>query len=151
MFPAGRVSSASACYGERAWGYLEGDTLMIVGNRLGVILAIVILLSGGLVAACGGGDDDDDGGSDGGDANPTAEAAQALFVEVGCAECHGENGEGDGENQRTNVQGTRMIIGQFETRVRNGRGSAMPGYTEEQISAEEIVLLHEWLSSMEPS
>ena len=123
---------------------------MFVGNRLGVLLVILILLGGGLAAACGGGDDDDDS-DDGGADDPAAAAAQALYTEVGCAECHGEGGEGDGENPRTNLVGTTMIIGQFRTRVRNGRGSAKPPFTEEQISDEEIEQLHEWLSGMDPA
>ena len=134
------------------WGYLEGDTWMIAVNRLGVILAIVILLAGGLAAACGGGNDDDDddgGGGNGGGSEPTTAAAQELFVEVGCAECHGENGEGDGENPRTNLVGTQLIFGQFRVRVRNGRGSAKPPITDEQVTNEQLELLHEWLSSME--
>jgi mono/diheme cytochrome c family protein len=40
-----------------------------------------------------------------------------------------------------------MIIQQFETRVRNGRGDSMPGYTVEQISDEQINELWEWLRS----
>ena len=122
---------------------------MIARSRLGVFLAIFILLSGGLVAACGGGDDDDDGGNGGAD-DPAAAAAQVLFVEVGCAECHGEDAAGDGVNPRTNLVGTSMIIGQFRTRVRNGRGAAKPPFTEEQISDEEIEQLHEWLTSLDP-
>jgi mono/diheme cytochrome c family protein len=111
-----------------------------------MLLAVVILLVGGLAAACGGGDDDDDNGggnSDGGD--PVAAEAQMIYTETGCAECHGESGEGDGVNQRTVLTGTRMIIGQFRTRIRNGRGAAMPGYTEEQITDEQIELLWDWL------
>lgn len=132
-----------------AIGDLKGEMRMIARSRLGVFLAMVILLSGGLVAACGGDDDDDDGGNGGAD-DPSAAAAQALFVDVGCAECHGENGEGDGVNARTNLVGTSMIISQFRTRVRNGRGSAKPPFSEDQISDEEIEQLHEWLSSMDP-
>ena len=123
---------------------------MIARSRLGVFLAILILLSGGLAAACGGGDDDDDDGGNGGADDPAAIAAQALFVEVGCAVCHGENAEGDGVNLRTSIAGTPMIIGQFRTRVRNGRGSAMPAHTEDQISDEEIEQLHDWLTSLDP-
>ena len=123
---------------------------MIFGKRLGIVLAILLLLGSGLTAACGGGDDDDDGAGAGAE-DPSAVAAQALFVEVGCAECHGENGEGDGVNTRTNLVGTRMIIGQFRTRVRNGKGSAKPPFSEEQISDEQIEQLHDWLNSMEPA
>ncbi|CAN5698039.1 hypothetical protein BH23CHL2_BH23CHL2_09750 [soil metagenome] len=116
---------------------------MIAGNRLGVFLAILILLTGGLVAACGNGDDDDGGEANADD--PAAAEAQMLFVETGCAECHGENGEGDGENPRTEIMGTRMIIQQFRQRVRNGRGAAMPGYGEDQLTDEQIEQLWEWL------
>jgi mono/diheme cytochrome c family protein len=122
--------------------YLEGDRGMAAGSRVGALLVVLVLLVGGLAVACGGGDDDDDGG---GDEDPAAVEAQALFVETGCAECHGENGEGDGENARTVVMGTRMIIQQFEARVRNGRGSAMPGYGEDQLTEEQIDMLWEWL------
>jgi mono/diheme cytochrome c family protein len=117
---------------------------MTVGGRLGMGLAVLILLVGGFAAACGDDDDDDGGGAGDGDDAAVAEA-QTLYVETGCAECHGENGEGDGVNARTVLSGTRMIIGQFRTRVRNGRGAAMPGYTEEQITDEQIELLWTWL------
>jgi len=116
---------------------------MLAWSRLGVLLIVAVMLAGAL-AACGGGGDDDDGGSDGAD-EAVASEAQAFFVEAGCAECHGENGEGDGQNPRTEVRGTRMIIQAFRQRVRNGRGEAMPGYTEEQVSEEQLMMLWEWL------
>jgi mono/diheme cytochrome c family protein len=97
-----------------------------------------------LAAACGGGGgggDDDDGGA----GDPADEAAKALFAAKGCADCHGPDGEGDGQNPRSVVQDTRMIIQQFTQRVRNGRGSAMPAFTPEQITDAEIIQLHEWL------
>ena len=102
------------------------------------LLAISLLL-----ASCGGGDtatgsqnDESDGGE------PVVEAL-AIFIEVGCAECHGEQGEGvDGKG--ASLQGTRMIYNAFETRVRNGRGQQMPAFSEDEISAEEISILHEW-------
>lgn len=118
---------------------------MFTGHRLGVILALFVLLAGGLIVACGGDDDDDDGGGGADTEDPAAVEAQMLFVEVGCAECHGENGEGDGENPRTVVMDTRMIIQQFEARVRNGRGAAMPGYGEDQLTDAQIEQLWEWL------
>jgi mono/diheme cytochrome c family protein len=97
------------------------------------------------LVACGG-SDADNGSNDtsGGDAPSAANEAQSIFIEQGCAECHGEQGEGSGE-PRTEIAGTRMIIQAFTTRVRNGRGAAMPGYSEEQVSDEEIELLHDWL------
>ncbi len=116
---------------------------MMTGRRLGILLAMLILLTGGVAAACGGGDDDDGGSGDADD--PAAVEAQTIFVDTGCAECHGENGEGDGENPRTVIEGTRMIIQQFRARVRNGKGAAMPSYTEEQITDEQIEMLWEWL------
>src|SRR5690606_18682320 len=116
---------------------------MLAGSRVGVLLVILIFLLGGLAAACGGGDDDDDG-ADAAD-DPAASEAQALFVETGCAECHGESGEGDGADTKTEIRGTRMIIQAFKQRVRNGRGAAMPGYSEEQLTEEQVELLWEWL------
>jgi mono/diheme cytochrome c family protein len=105
----------------------------------------VLLVALAVLSACGGGSDDGgNGGEDGGNGD-TGNAAQQLFVQVGCAECHGDQGQGDGTNRRTEIAGTRMILMQFEARVRNGRGSAMPGYTPEQITDEQINELWEWL------
>ena len=101
-----------------------------------------------VLVACGGGSEPENGGRDSGDdaASPAGDA-QAIFIEQGCAECHGEQGEGiDGEPE-TVVAGTNMIEQQFTVRIRNGRGAAMPGYSEEQISADEIQLLYDWLRS----
>jgi mono/diheme cytochrome c family protein len=104
------------------------------------ILAIMLLL-----AACGGSDSgngnedsNDDGGSE------QVNEAQAIFVEVGCAECHGDQGQGvDGEG--SSLQETRMIYNAFQTRVRNGRGQQMPAYTTDEISDDEIQIIHDWL------
>lgn len=107
-------------------------------------IAPAILVMGLLLVACGGdsGNASGDGGNSDGGAPP--EGAQAIYIEVGCAECHGESGEGV-EGKGASLQGTRTILAAFTTRVRNGRGEAMPGYTPEQISDEEIQLIHEWL------
>ncbi|MEZ4572851.1 MAG: c-type cytochrome [Thermomicrobiales bacterium] len=78
---------------------------MIVGKRLGMFLAVLVLLAGGL-AACGGGDDDDGGGGDGNGDDAAVSEIQQLYIDVGCAECHGENGEGDGANPKTEIAGT---------------------------------------------
>lgn len=105
-----------------------------------IVSAVAI---GALLVACGGDSGDGNGdGSSGGDA--PANEAQAIFIEVGCAECHGEEGEGATAGS---LQGTRTILAAFSTRVRNGRGEAMPAYSPEQISDEEIAMIHEWLRS----
>ena len=100
-----------------------------------------------VLVACGG---DDSGNGNGAGEDVAGDApqneAQAIFVEVGCAECHGEQGEGV-DGMGGSLQGTRTIILAFETRVRNGRGQAMPEYSEEQISDDEIALVHEWLQN----
>lgn len=101
-----------------------------------------------LLASCGGSNgseasvDNNDGSSE----ETTVNEAQAVFIDVGCAECHGEQGEGI-EGEARSIQGTRMLFDQFSRRVRNGRGEAMPAYTVEEISDEQIVMLHEWLAS----
>lgn len=103
-----------------------------------MLIALVTVL-----AACGGGGGGDDDG--GGETDEAAAAARALFAEKGCAECHGADGEGDGENSKTVIKDTRMIPQQFSQRVRNGRGSSMPAFTPEQITDEQISQLHDWL------
>ena len=55
--------------------------------------------------------------------------------------------EGIGGDPETVVAGTNMIEQQFRVRIRNGRGAAMPGYSEEQISEEQLLLLYEWLKN----
>ena len=118
---------------------------MIGSSRTGLsFIAVLILALGMLAAACGGGSDDN--GDNGGDSdNGEVSEAQAIYIEVGCAECHGDEGQGDGVTNNTDIAGTPMIIQQFETRVRNGRGNRMPGYTEEQITTEQIEMIWEWL------
>ena len=125
------------------------DRTRFFRNRLRLCISIAVL--GLLLVACGGSDtangDDNGNGSGNGSDDPAgvpSNEAQAIFVEVGCAECHGEQGEGVG-GDADSLQGTRQILAQFETRVRNGRGEAMPAYSEEEISDEEIEVLHEWL------
>lgn len=115
----------------------------------------VAVLSLALVA-CGGGDSGDSGGGDeNGTTNGTEQAEQAeqsveldpqaIFLEKGCAECHGEQGEGVGGEPETVAAGTNMVINQFMVRIRKGRGAAMPGYTEEQVTDEQLQALFEWL------
>jgi hypothetical protein len=104
------------------------------------MLAIMLFL-----VACGGSDSGDGNGDDTGNGGgePVNEA-QAIFVEVGCAECHGEQGQGI-EGEGASLQGTRMIYNAFQTRVRNGRGQQMPAFSEEEISENEIEIIYDWL------
>lgn len=125
---------------------------MSTRRQVSLLFVVFVLVAGSLAAACGGSGDDDDGGDNGGDsANEDTSGgaqndAQQIFIDTGCAECHGEDGEGDGENQRTALAGNQLLIlGQFQQRVRNGRGSDMPAYTADQISDEQIQLIFEWL------
>jgi mono/diheme cytochrome c family protein len=122
-------------------------------RQISLLFVVFVLVAGSLAAACGGSGDDDDGGDSSGDsANEETSGggaendAQQIFIDTGCAECHGENGEGDGENERTVLADNQLLtLGQFQQRIRNGRGSAMPAYTAEQISDEQIQLIFEWL------
>jgi mono/diheme cytochrome c family protein len=131
----------------RAYPYAPKETPVTHADRsLRSWLLLVVAGVALAAAACGGGSDDDDaaaneggGGSDGG-------AEAALFAAKGCAECHGAEGEGT-DQPNTELAGTRMIIQQFETRVRNGKGSAMPAFGEDQITDEEIDTLYEWLKN----
>jgi mono/diheme cytochrome c family protein len=114
--------------------------------RLGVVFFIVTIAL--LLTACGGSNGSDSGSNSNsiGAGEAAVSEAQALFIEVGCAECHGEQGEGVDGKARS-LQGKRMLYDQFSRRVRNGRGSAMPAYTVEEISDEQVMMLHEWLST----
>ena len=80
-----------------------------------VLVALLVALA---LSACGGGGGDDSG--DDADTGGSSDAAQQLFADKGCAECHGASGEGT-DTARTELAGTRMIIQQFSTRVRNGK------------------------------
>lgn len=104
-----------------------------------------------LLVSCGGSEGSGDGGESGGDGNPDGNsvatdggAAAEVYARLNCAECHGPDGEGT-DTPRTEIAGHRLIIQQFQTRIRNGRGSAMPGYGADQISDEEIQALYDWL------
>jgi mono/diheme cytochrome c family protein len=105
-------------------------------------LPLLVLAIALVVAACGGSDSGDS--SAGSDGDSQGNAAQELFSAKGCAECHGAEGEGT-DTAPVALAGTRMIIQQFQTRVRNGRGSAMPAFTPDQISDDEIRTLYDWL------
>jgi cytochrome c553 len=103
------------------------------------LLAVSLLLvsCGGSDAANGGSDNSNGGGE-------PVDEAQRIFIDVGCAECHGDQGEGV-EDKGGSLQGTRTILNAFQTRVRNGRGQAMPAFSEEEISDEDVGIIHEWL------
>lgn len=123
------------------------DRTRLFPSRLGLYLSIAAVSL--LLVACGGGDStngNDNGNGSGSDDPPAAASseAQTIFVDAGCAECHGDQGQGV-EGEAGSLQGTRQILDQFETRVRNGRGQAMPAYSEAEISDEEIEIVHEWL------
>lgn len=105
-------------------------------------LLLILLAVSLVVSACGGGSESDDDAA--ADTSDQANAARDLFAAKGCAECHGANGEG-ADTAPDSLAGTRMIIQQFQTRVRNGRGSAMPAHTPDQISDDEIRALYDWL------
>ncbi|HYI15320.1 MAG TPA: cytochrome c [Thermomicrobiales bacterium] len=105
-------------------------------------LLLFVLLVAAVVSACGGSDDGDDAAA--ADTGDQGNVARELFSAKGCAECHGPDAEGT-DTAPTSLAGTRMIIQQFQTRVRNGRGSAMPAHTPEQISDDEIRTLYDWL------
>jgi mono/diheme cytochrome c family protein len=109
---------------------------------------MVLVMSAAIAASagCGGGGGDDD--ADNGEAEAAANAAQQLYIDKGCPECHGDNAEGDGDNPRTTLAGTRMIIQQFTQRIRNGRGSAKPPMGPEQITDDEIKTIHAWLKEL---
>jgi mono/diheme cytochrome c family protein len=111
-------------------------------SRAPASLALLVLALALLTAACGGGSGGD--GDDSGQDDAAVNAARELFASKGCAECHGADGEGT-DSAPIALAGTRMIIQQFQTRVRNGRGSAMPAHTPEQISDDEIRVLYDWL------
>jgi mono/diheme cytochrome c family protein len=98
-----------------------------------------------LTAACGGSGGDDDAGDGGNSGSGAGDAMEQLFAAKGCAECHGARGQGVSEVPNSQLAGTRLIIQQFSTRVRNGKGAAMDGYGPEQITDEEIRAMWEWL------
>lgn len=115
-----------------------------------LLLSMVIVLVLTVVSACGGSGDDGSGSDAGGDAAMSSASAgtspQQIFADTGCADCHGAEGETAVGASGSALQGARLIIQQFQTRVRNGKGSAMPGYTAEQISDEQIRTIYDWLS-----
>lgn len=105
-------------------------------------MSLLVLVIALVVVACGGSGSGDEAAGSASDSQ--ANAARDLFAANGCAECHGTDGQGAAAAPNA-LAGTRMIIQQFQTRVRNGRGSAMPAYTPDQISDDEIRALYDWL------
>lgn len=123
------------------------DRTGVRGKRLGTLFSVLAIAL--LLVSCGGSDSGNNTGNGGGgdtaDEAPVNEA-QAIFIEVGCAECHGDNGE-RAEGSMRALTSTMMISDQFTTRVRNGRGQAKPGFSADQISDEEILMIYEWITN----
>lgn len=69
-----------------------------------------------------------------------------LFRSIGCAACHGQDGEG----------GTGPAIAghtaeQVQRQVRTPRGNIMPAYSEEQLSADQLAMIVAWVESLGPA
>jgi cytochrome c551 len=73
-------------------------------------------------------------------------AAEALFKKTNCISCHGVDLSGR-VGPKTNLQqiGAAYTAEQISTQIRFG-GGGMPGY-ERKLTADEIALLTDWLSS----
>jgi mono/diheme cytochrome c family protein len=61
------------------------------------------------------------------------------------AGCHGANAEG---NVGPKLAGTALSFDQVKNTVRNGKGTAMPKFSADQISDKALTDIYAWLKSM---
>ena len=74
-------------------------------------------------------------------------SARALYVEQGCYQCHGYDGQGGFAGPRIAPQ--PLPFDAFATMVRYPP-NLMPAYSKAMLSDEQLALIHEYLESLPP-
>src|SRR5438445_7920023 len=78
-----------------------------------------------------------------------AKAGQALFMKVGCYECHGNEGQGGAAGPRVG-RSPMLAFRNFITYIRAPRG-VMPPYSAKVIPEKDLADLYAYLASLPPA
>src|SRR5262245_66443989 len=77
-----------------------------------------------------------------------AKAGQALFLKIGCYQCHGSEGQGGAAGPRIG-RSPMLAFRAFVGYVRAPRGE-MPPYTEKVLAEKDLADIYAYLSSLPP-
>ena len=78
-----------------------------------------------------------------------AKAGQALFMKIGCYQCHGNEGQGGAQGPR--IGRTPMLaFRNFLNYIRAPRGE-MPPYTAKVIAEKEVTDIYAYLAALPPA
>src|SRR5207253_6499983 len=77
-----------------------------------------------------------------------AKTGQALFMKIGCYQCHGNEGQGGAAGPRIG-RSPMLAFPNFVTYVRTPRGE-MPPYTAKVIADKDLADIYAYLASLPP-
>jgi ubiquinol-cytochrome c reductase cytochrome c subunit len=78
-----------------------------------------------------------------------AKAGQALFMKIGCYQCHGNEGQGGAQGPRIG-RAPMLPFRNFVTYIRAPRGE-MPPYTAKVIAEKDVADIYAYLASLPPA
>jgi len=78
-----------------------------------------------------------------------AKAGQALFMKIGCYQCHGNEGQGGAAGPRIG-RSPMLAFRNFVTYMRAPRGE-MPPYSAKVIAEKDIADIYAYLASLPPA
>ncbi len=78
-----------------------------------------------------------------------AKAGQALFMKIGCYQCHGNEGQGGAQGPRIG-RSPMLAFRNFVTYIRAPRGE-MPPYTTKVIAEKDVADIYAYLASLPPA
>jgi len=78
-----------------------------------------------------------------------AKAGQALFMKIGCYECHGNEGQGGAAGPRIG-RSPMLAFRNFITYIRAPRGE-MPPYSAKVIPEKDVADIYAYLASLPPA
>lgn len=78
---------------------------------------------------------------------PDARSGRALYFRVGCAQCHGDVGQGG--SMGSTLNGTALSAEAFGRQLRRPV-NAMPPYTKAVLSDGDVAGIYAWIRSLRP-
>jgi len=78
-----------------------------------------------------------------------AKAGQALFMKIGCYQCHGNEGQGGAAGPRIG-RSPMLAFRNFVTYIRAPRGE-MPPYSAKVIAEKDVADIYAYLASLPPA
>ena len=78
-----------------------------------------------------------------------AKAGQALFMKIGCYQCHGNEGQGGAQGPRIG-RSPMLAFRNFVTYIRAPRGE-MPPYTAKVIAEKDVADIYAYLAALPPA